>query len=306
MSHTQIITSALITGLLILCACSKTEPQEPSKIEIPASDPKKPSTDTPPAEGDKPKDTPPAEGDKPKDTPPAEDKPKDTPPSIESKARIIEHKYLLTELVGQRCPTCHSFLVAFKSQKEREKDLVALITMHPSSRLSDDLYSSDAYSYLRAFQYNSVPQVVFNNLQGNRESTDDMIRRPDAIELKANLKLSGRELELELQTKLRAGQEGRVQGRQLKLLVWAIEDDVVAPQVKSNGDWIHNYEYDGLFRGSLNGLWGDDHTLGSILRGKYTLPNKLSRADKSYLLVLVSDANSHEVLDVTSLPLVGH
>ncbi len=305
----------------------KTEedkPKDPPAETPPAEGdkPKDPPAETPPAEGDKPKDppaqTPPAEGDKPKDppaeTPPAEgDKPNNPPKEDKPQqpeqptqpSAFVEHKYIITEFVGQDCHNCYRPLNAMRMDKERNGQKLALITMHHSERRSPDVYNSEAIGYIDALiGRRAVPNLAFNTLKANPEGVDVMLSRPDAIELQGGLQLSGRKVKLDLKAIQRAGQSERLQGRQLKLLLWAVEEGVAADQINDSRSWVRNYVYQGLFRGSLNGLWGIDLALGDRYDLEYTLPTSLGNLEQSYIYILICDATTHETLDVSSIALI--
>lgn len=317
MIYTKQLILAFVACILSAYACTKSEPQPTETPEVtkreqvsPERSPEKPKPDTEQDRTkDSPKDTPPTEEEKPKD-PPADnlpagpDTPKDTP-SPSQRSALVEHKYTIADFVGQDCHNCYDQLVALKKDKERQGDKLALVTMHPSDRRSPDLYHPEASAYLDALiGRRSVPQLAFNTLKNNPEGVYDMLDRPDAIALQASLQRSGYEVTLRLSAQQRVGQEARLKGRSLRLLIWVLEDEVIAAQIDEDATtWIHDYKYDGVFRGSLNGLWGVDFSLGKAYELSYTLPSKLRRLDKSHLLILICDASTHEALDISSLTL---
>ncbi|MDY5857731.1 MAG: hypothetical protein SPK09_00670 [Porphyromonas sp.] len=341
MRYTRQITATLMATLLLAYACGKDEPQRQSEPEQPKQEqpakeepkpkteedkPKDPPAETPPAEGDKPKDppaeTPPAEGDKPKDppaeTPPAEgDKPKDppaeTPPAEGDKPKdppadtkhLPRRKLLLVDFTGQRCHNCLVALKGLEAEQQELGDKRVLISMHPFSYYSPELQTQRAREYASFGNVSGVPNLRFNNATGNLPfgRWREILEEPDIIDQSVEHRLEGESVRLSIKAKLRPELAEQWRTRQFNILVWVVEDDVLATQVDSNNNVVAGYRHQHLFRGILGeNLWGDNFSFDSGFSMLQRLPT-LNDKRKAKLVVLFVDRDTKEALDVSEYAL---
>ncbi|MCX6257895.1 MAG: Omp28 family outer membrane lipoprotein [Bacteroidia bacterium] len=96
------------------------------------------------------------------------------------------------------------------------------------------------------------------------------------------------------------------QNRNMNLSVYLVEDSLISEQLdyNANPQDIPNYIHRHVFRGSLNGTWGELVSAGKIYKGdiiernySMTLPSKYNEKHCG-IIVFLSDADTKEVLHV--------
>ena len=92
---------------------------------------------------------------------------------------------------------------------------------------------------------------------------------------------------------------------ELYLQLWLIEDDIVAPQLFSEGlkaDHQHNH----IFRQTLNGIDGEPYQLGQSYDKTSAIEREVIVPDHCSVVAILYDHKTGEVYEVAKAPLKGN
>ena len=176
---------------------------------------------------------------------------------------------LLEDYTGQLCINCPNAAGVIDQIHEVYGDNVIAVGIHggrlslPSEFSDLGLATAEGEEY-----YNNAGMPSQPSGRINRKGTPSTIdswqslvateiekTAPVSLELVAGYDADSRTVSVSVDAK---GVDGNVNG---KLQLWIIEDNIVAPQNQPDGsmkmDYIHNH----VFRGSINGTWGEDFTI---------------------------------------------
>ena len=205
---------------------------------------------------------------------------------------------LLIEFTGNRCVNCPGAAMVAHEMIELIPENIVVVGMHPDAIVSSteplvpdvDFRSSEAMEYLSSYGGSigtGLPVGVINgrkfnntyllgsstwtaNVFAQREIAPDCLIKLSHSEENDNHKVVA---QLEPQAEM---------GYDVSLQYWLIESNIVAPQfiakslrasylekhpnAQFSGDHVNNYEHNHVFRGTLNGLWGEE--LGKLTETK--------------------------------------
>lgn len=231
------------------------------------------------------------------DTPP-------TPPALPEPPAKSE--FLVVKFTGQACMYCYSMSSSLRQDEKDHAPNLILVNMHAIARFSPDLYNEQATTYRAQYvpHKTGIPSVS-KNLSRDNDFTwmSNMSALPDFVHATTSATLSGRSVSVRFNSQPYRGREANVQGKNLNLIIWAAENDVRQSQINAEGVWLHEYVHQHVFRGSLNGLWGEPVSLGQEYSKTFTLPSSLGTATNGELIFVLIDRDTKAMVDVSRVQL---
>ena len=210
------------------------------------------------------------------------------------------------EFTGQRCRYCPNLSRALKEHENHYGSenyiITALHSLEEYSLLPGrhvSLFNKEAQEYAASIEVHSgLPQLVYNTLGpkvSDLELTDKFLE-DDLLECTGQVhSADGKQLTIDIRTRLRRNQQKVIEGKQIDILFWALENDIVALQ-DDNGKFIYP-AHQHIFRGSINGTWGESYTIGSTYRKTFAVPAAVSEIKNTEVVVFFLDHESRTVLD---------
>ncbi len=215
----------------------------------------------------------------------------------------------LLEFTGQKCLYCPSLSRLLKKKQERYgKQKYLYVALHSEERFSIlpanliSLYSEEANRYGKDVKKpKGLPYLHYNSL---REKPSDlpfteMLLEPDLLDCQANAHLlPNKKINLELKTILRRDRQEFIKGKAVDILIWIMENDIIAYQQDSESKAYHTYpKHQHIFRSSLNTHWGEAYQIGQPYNRTFDLPTNILKAKNCEIVVIFLDHQSKMVLD---------
>ena len=210
------------------------------------------------------------------------------------------------EFTGQRCGYCPNLSRALKEAEEKYgRDNYIITALHslesfsllPSQHVS--LFNEEAKEYAASIEvHDGLPQLVYNTLGPTVSDhlLDEMFEEDDLLECTGTVGYNAQnELVFDIRTRLRSNQKDSVKGKEFDILLWALENDIVALQ-DDNGRWTYP-AHQHVFRGSINGTWGESFRLGTSYQKAWPVPASVSVLDNSEVVVFFLDHKTKTILD---------
>lgn len=204
---------------------------------------------------------------------------------------------VVVTFTGQRCrycPNCMRGLLERQKEYGEKNYLIAALhhlksySLLPGNHVS--LYHPETEEYAKSIGMpKGLPFFYYNTL--GKESSDlelkDMYKEDDLLECSGEVFYNNNnEYVVDIQTLLRSNQKEFVEGREVDILLWALENDVVALQ-DDNGKWTMP-KHQHIFRGSINGLWGEPFTIGESYKKTLPIPSSVKEKSASEVMVLLA------------------
>lgn len=235
---------------------------------------------------------------------------------------------LIEDYSGVRCSNCPGAAKMITKVAEAHGDKVVIVALHGSNnaRVGTDpqvdpkeLYSPEAKTYFERLQAGgSLPVATFNRrpLPSNGGKTYNTSPSQWPAEMQAvrelpqlyKIDLQVSESDRKVTTRCTAkALDPATQGTapELYLQLWLIEDDIVAPQLFSEGlkaDHQHNH----IFRQTLNGIDGEPYQLGQSYDKTSAIEREVIVPDHCSVVVILYDHKTGEVYEVAKAPLRGN
>lgn len=207
------------------------------------------------------------------------------------------------DFTGQLCPACPGSLAALKRTYEEFAPHYIAVALHSDGRFySQALHHPDAAIYHTHLKVTSYPTGRFNNVVHEPLDVRSLINLKDIYKASASIKLADRKLDLELVMQLYESERARHKEGKINLVLWVIENNIISYQRMPSGSLDRNFKHNFVFRGSLNGVWGEKIELGKKYSKQYTLPIYLN-PEHCELIVLLMDSDTKRIIDATSFPL---
>lgn len=208
---------------------------------------------------------------------------------------------VLLNFTGQRCTYCYRNGQSIREKAKEIGGQYIPVFLHDSYSYSPDLYLREAAKYSAPLNVKGYPSIRFNNTPVENRPLNEMLKEKDLYKAEIDLKRNGREITLEVLTRVYSSQKS-LHKTPLNLLVWVVEDDLKFRQSSPMGN-IEGYVHDFVFRGSLNGTWGQQIELGEKATIKHTLGAVVKNPENASIVVFVMERRSHRFLDATKIPL---
>lgn len=229
-----------------------------------------------------------------------------------------EKTMLVMEFTGMRCVNCPEGAHELHGLLEAYPENVVVCGLHPKNVIYTnpikglDLTSEVATDYYDHYRPGAFPYAIFDGMPDkdsnnyNRWSSIGIETLENAVTVAA----------LDLET---AGDAASVSARgrvmaladwpgAVNVSVWITESDITGGQLTSSGT-LMDYKHNHVVRASLNGSWGQP-LAGSLSAGKTydvaetsIVPSAAWNLSNCEIVMFVSDAHSHKVLQVVSAPL---
>lgn len=228
-----------------------------------------------------------------------------------------ERNVLLMDFTGWQCVNCPYAAEVANGLVSRYGSHVIVVSMHPEGisftdpgASGPDFATTEAMEYLKAFGgsvQSSLPTGVidgqqyegsyFLNYQSWAAAVTDRLNVD--VEYSMEMKASTTSCTVDL---TKNGDDSR----NVNVVIWLLEDSIVAPQLKKEGGADANYVHRHVFRKCLNGsdIWGEPVDMESG-DGRVEATYKLPSLDGSnFVIVAVAvDAETHEVLQAEEVEL---
>lgn len=216
---------------------------------------------------------------------------------------------IIMDFTGQDCAPCSALLESsikrINNNQEFSKN-VFFVSMHCFSNFSRDLYNPHSYEYSVARRINAVPYLTFDNTPGNKNPiSDDNIRKAINAkkkmntEVKAELTHNNSRVDITVKSNV-IDDSSELKSERLNVLVWILENDVIARQIGISNTYNHQH----VFRGYLgNNIWGEEYRLGESYNYKSSLPNKVKTATNCEVIVIILNAETKQFIDATRVKL---
>lgn len=177
---------------------------------------------------------------------------------------VPQRAILLEEFTGQLCRNCPDGHAAIHDITAVLGDSVVAVGIHGGNLAlpaPTGLMTTESDNYYKAAGSPSQPSATIDMatspLQVDMWGTtiNKLIMTPTPFTVIARPQLSADRKTYDIDVAFSSGHD--YQG---KLLVWIVENDIVAMQ-DDHGKYIMDYVHNHVFRASANGQWGDDVTL---------------------------------------------
>ena len=210
------------------------------------------------------------------------------------------------EFTGQRCRYCPNLsrnLVENQIKYGKENYIItALHHLESFSKLPDSqvsLYNEEAMKYAESIEIpEGLPQLAYNTL--GRECSDltleENFKEDDLLECTGEVTYnSNNEYSINIKTRLRRNQLNALDGKQVDIILWTLENGIVAFQ-DDNGEYTYP-EHNHIFRGSLNTTWGEPYEVGTEYVNTLKAPESVMEIKNTEVVVFFIDHDSRVILD---------
>lgn len=210
------------------------------------------------------------------------------------------------EFTGQRCRYCPNMSRALKANEERYgKENYIITALHSLERFSAlpeyhvSLFNAEAQEYAESIKvHDGLPQLVYNTLGPTVSDLvlDDKFKQDDWLECTGKVTYNDRnEYVIDIKTRLRRNMKEAIAGKQIDILFWALENDIVALQ-DDNGRWTYP-AHQHIFRGSINGTWGESYEVGKSYQHTWPVPKGVSVVENTEVIAFFFDHTTRTVYD---------
>lgn len=224
---------------------------------------------------------------------------------VETADRVV----LLMDFTGWQCTNCPEAAKIASGLLDKYPEHLIVVSMHPEgSRFTDpgetgpDFASAEATAYLEAFGGSTSIGLPTGIVDMTKYKGDYFVNHNDwptavmkrlQVETQYKIELKVTEENYSASVKCVSGEFGK----DLKLLLWLIEDSIVAPQESGGEEYMHRH----VFRKCLNGQWGEQVDEDPI-EGEIELPG-LQGEHFAVVAVLINGNN--EVLQCAEAVIGG-
>ncbi len=221
--------------------------------------------------------------------------------------------FIAFDFTAQYCIYCPNMTRQLLTNKKKYPNNFILVALHSRKKDSPHIYQEEAKKYhkylldVKTFGQDGFPAFTYNSLGTHKDDRGlkEMVDTPSALQLNSDFKCNNNEIDITFKGVLCAEQENRIKDKKFTTLMWITESDVIAMQADNTakGGWNMKYKHEYLFRGSLNGLWGVDYKIGDTYKLKTQLPNTNIKVENAYLVVMVLNKETKEVIAAKEYPL---
>lgn len=181
---------------------------------------------------------------------------------LEVEGVTAQRVVLLEDYTGQACVNCPNAHEVATTLHEQYPENLIVVAMHAGPQAiaaPSGLKQSEGDTYADAFGVKTYPNGMINRRGGLKDYPSWGAAVYEELQREASLNLSVEAAfvdgKLAVTTDMLALEE--LCG---KLQLWLLEDSLVGPQITPSGpqlQYVHNH----VFRGSINGTWGEDIAL---------------------------------------------
>ena len=235
-------------------------------------------------------------------------------PGGEPGAGVVMKNVLLEDYTGVRCVNCPAAgQVALNLQEQYEHRVVVLgvhagpLASVPPTGIYPDFRTDEGTTWFTHFGFDSNPVGTVNRkLNGGvyaYQSTEWTDAVASALQEEAQVEMTPevtfdnntRKLDVNVKSKFLAELSGTY-----SLTVCIMEDSIVGRQEGMGADYTHRH----VFRGTINGTWGEDINTTTIapqdeiVKSYSTTLDADYNADQCYIIAYVANSETKEILQV--------
>lgn len=198
---------------------------------------------------------------------------------IEVEAVVPERVVLIEDFTGQNCVNCPDAHEVIEALQLQYGDAVVPVSIHAGAfAISKDnprflgLGTEEGEYYNSAYNISSWPQGVINGRGGACDygtwasTVRSELLRPTTLTIDLEASLEGNDIKIDVELLPHEDLEGQ-------LLIWVIEDGIVARQISKSGGLMPDYVHNNVFRAAVNGVDGEKVSLEKSIHqnGSYTI-----------------------------------
>ena len=235
----------------------------------------------------------------------------------EPNPNVVTKRVLLEDYTGVQCPNCPAAgELAIDLQEQYGHDLIVL-SVHaggmsaPQPGNFPNFLTTDGTTWYTHFGFDSNPIGTVNRkLNGGTyafQSTEwadaiaTAMQEEAMVEMTADIEYneSNRDLKVDITSKALAEMNDTY-----SLVVCIMEDSIVGKQIINGVGTVNDYMHRHVFRGTINGTWGEDINTTAIapedeiVKSYTTTLNANFDADQCYIIAYVANSETKEILQV--------
>ncbi len=202
---------------------------------------------------------------------------------IYEKPEPAQRVVLLEDFTGQRCTNCPKATEVIAQLQETYGDALVAVGIHGGplafagnakviglkTNAGDEYYSHWNLEYQPVGLVNRHAPVNYPEWAA---AVKEELTKPAPLRLGGNALVEGDAITIHVYAE---GTDGTVAG---KLQVWLLEDGIQTLQLMPDGSANQTYIHNHVFRTAVNGLWGDDFSVGEGERTERTFTQDLEPA----------------------------
>lgn len=203
----------------------------------------------------------------------------------DSTSNVITKNVLIEDFTGQMCQNCPNAAEVIKDLHEMYGDStlipVAIYSGKPGMCIpvgkKGSLTTEEGQEYFSTWELNNQPIGLVNRKGGplDKDIWPAKVMEyskeaaPMAMDINSVLSEDGKSLKVNLKVTPIKSVNGKLQ-------LWVTEDNIVAMQKKPDGKVYKDYVHNHVFRGSINGTWGEpmQFTENNVFEKEYTVDVK--------------------------------
>ena len=186
---------------------------------------------------------------------------------IEVEDAPLQRRVLLEEFTGQRCTNCPTAHAVIEKLEEQYGNDLIVVSIHAGNfgiPASDGgLMQEEGDIYAAQWNIKAFPAGVVDRTGG--EMTLDgwagAIRQdgsyPSPMELNLHASLSHDNKTINVTSEVTSPESAKA-----SLQLWVVENGLIGFQI-DGGTRLYDYEHNNVFRGCVNGLWGQEFEIGA-------------------------------------------
>lgn len=216
----------------------------------------------------------------------------------------LKSTVVAVEFTGQKCPACDKAINRLKEAQEAFKSDLIVVAMH-SYRFTEDLsfYTSYSSPYQRFVSLRYLPSVYLN-LDKNKQSyyqysIENEIKIKPLMKSTLEAEVIGNGINIRFRSDQNDGIDISTNHSKYNVLLWITENNIIGYQ--SQIGWNYNHQH--VFRGYLNGEWGEPYTPGKTYSKTAEIPYDHMKIENCEVIAIVTDSVTHEFIDAVKVHL---
>lgn len=182
---------------------------------------------------------------------------------LEVEGVTAQRVVLLEDYTGQACPNCPKAHEKAIELHEQYKENLIIVAMHAGPQAFPEpmgLKLLEGDEYANSFGVQSYPVGLINRRGGLKDYPSWQSAVYEEIQHESPMKLSVDASVVDNKLKIKT-ELFSLENLSGKLQLWITEDSIVGFQLLPNGGSDTQYIHNHVFRGTINGTWGEDVSL---------------------------------------------
>ncbi len=208
--------------------------------------------------------------------------------------KVVKRRLVVMDFTDQACYYCGINLKNMEIKEHELGDKIIPVSIHVGWRNYDDnLIYSDWRKYEK-IHISGTPTLVANNsFKTAVESLSYLVNDDAYVQAKLDI-VRNSDKDISLNYIANKVNNAELNGRELNILFWLVEDGLIGYQYAIGSDYIHN----NVLRGPLgDSYFGEQYNLNTNFAKTYKLPSKIKNIKNCKIIAILVDANTHEFLD---------